>query len=281
MVALKNLDSIIRVVQLEDDPERASRGGWVFQTRDPYFGCSDLRQVYDACVPGGYQGRCTAPLLCDVKTRQIVSNESSDILAMLHDINIQGVTSDIDLRPASILHDLEDFNSTLFDTVNNGVYKCGFSTEQAAYDAAYTSLYDTLTELDARLGNQKFLLGDRFTEADLRLFPTAARFDAVYATLFRCTRRWADFPHLQKWFVRCAKMPLPGDHGILLSTVDIDDCRRSYFQQLFPLNPSGIVPCGPTLKDLGLDPSDTPMNILAHTGSDDCLYYHHRDDHHE
>lgn len=247
---LRGLDSMIDCVDLIDDPERASRGGWVCQGRDPYFGCLDLRQIYDACTqPDGFVGRCTAPLLVDVKQKKIVSNESSDIIAMLDDMHVEGMTSDVVLRPQRLVGEIDTFNNRIFDALNNGVYKCGFATSQSAYDSAYTELCATLDQLDERLAHSRFFLGESFTDADLRVFATAARFDAVYSTLFKCTKKWSEYTNLQRWFVDCAHLPLPNKRQ-LSTTVDIDDCRRSYYTQLFPLNPGGIVPGGPQTYDV-------------------------------
>ena len=269
MLQLRGLDKIITSVKLLDDPERASRGGWVLQGNDTYFGAyADLRQVYDDFSGKGksYIGRCTAPLVVDMKQKKIVSNESSEILKMLNDIYIEGTTRNINLRPADLVDEIDSLNAQLFDKVNNGVYKCGFATTQAAYDEAYKSLYESLSALDHTLSKQRFLLGNKFTEADLRLFPTAVRFDAVYATLFKCTKRWSDYPNLTRWLHDCAQIPLAssisssGKQDVLANTVDIDDCRRSYFLQLFPLNPGGIIPGGPTAADiLAISGQDKPL----------------------
>ena len=246
---------IIDIVQLVDNPEKASRGGWVFQTKeDPYFGCSDLRQVYDLLCKeeGGFLGRCTAPLLVDTVSKSIISNESSEILEMFDEIHVEGVTSSIQLRPAHLRAEIDEFNSRIFDALNNGVYKCGFATKQSAYDAAYKALEETLRELDTLFSTSRFVMGTAFTDSDLRLFATISRFDAVYSTLFKCVRRITEYPHIHRWFQDCARLKLPGhgSHRYLSSTVDIDDCRRSYFTQLFPLNPGGIIPSGPTSSDI-------------------------------
>lgn len=252
-VALRGLTDIITVVKAVDDPERASRGGWVFDSPEPAFGAKDLRQVYDACTPGGYRGRCTAPVLVDAQTRRIVCNESSQILRNLNEAEFSREGAGwIDLCPEDLKPEIEKWNERTYESVNNGVYKSGFSTTQIAYEAAQAALWSELAAIDAVLAHRRFLCGDRFTEADLRLFPTAVRFDAVYTVLFKCSaRRWSDFPNLHAWLLDCAGLPLPG--GITLAdTVDVDDCRRSYFKQLFPLNPGGIVPTGPTAVELGL-----------------------------
>ncbi|WIA37226.1 hypothetical protein OEZ86_014176 [Tetradesmus obliquus] len=119
-----------------------------------------------------------------------------------------------------------------------------------------------MEELEQQLGQSRFLLGDRFTEADLRLFPTIVRFDAAYAGLFRCgRRRVADYPNLQGWMRDVWQIKVPGSSMQVLDTVDVDGCRRSYYSSLFPLNPSGIIPSGPTAADLQLD---LPANRGSH-----------------
>ena len=248
-------DDSITVVRATDDPERASRGGWVFDTPEPVFGARDLREVYDACCTSessGYRGRCTAPLLIDSKSRRIVCNESAVLLRNVNEAAFPGAKGWIELCPAHLQEEIRTWNESTYESINNGVYKSGFSTTQAAYDAAQAALWTEIAALDAELGKKRFLCGEKFTEADLRLFPTAVRFDAVYTVLFKCSAyRWSDFKNLQGWLLDCAALPLPNG-GRLIDTVDVDDCRRSYFKQLFPLNPGGIVPSGPTAAQLGL-----------------------------
>jgi putative glutathione S-transferase len=271
-LALRGLTNNITVIKAIDDPERASRGGWVFNSPEPAFGARDLREVYDACTAdtGGYKGRCTAPLLVDKKTRRIVSNESAAIVRNLNEICFPSSSSGgvleksgreerwIDLYPEHLKAEIDALNEKIYDSINNGVYKSGFATTQEAYDAAQHALWSSLEKLDALLSSRRFLTGDYFTEADLRLFPTAVRFDAVYTVLFKCSaRRWSDFTNLHAWLIDCAGLPLPvnadgSGGGTLADTVDVDDCRRSYFTQLFPLNPGGIVASGPTAVQLGL-----------------------------
>jgi putative glutathione S-transferase len=131
--------------------------------------------------------------------------------------------------------------------LNNAVYRCGFATTQAAHNRAALDVIDALDVLDDRLSKSRFLCGDRVTESDVRLFPTIARFDAAYATLFKCSsRRVGDLRNLQDWMRDFYLLPGVSD------TVDVDGYRTSYFGQLFPLNPGGIVPIGPTARDLGL-----------------------------
>jgi glutathionyl-hydroquinone reductase len=277
-LALRGLTNNITVIRAIDDPERASRGGWVFNSPEPAFGARDLREVYDACSTGGYKGRCTAPLLVDKKTKRIVCNESAAIVRNLNEISFPGSGEEseswIDLCPEHLKAEIDALNEKTYESINNGVYKSGFATTQEAYDAAQHALWTTLDELEKRLSTHRFLVGDYFTEADLRLFPTAVRFDAVYNVIFKCSaKRWSDFSNLHAWLLDCAALPLPvnrdggGGGGTLADTVDVDDCRRSYFTQLFPLNPGGIVASGPTAEQLGLQGGQQQQKSSENRGS--------------
>lgn len=254
--------SWLRIERLVDNAEKASRGGWIFEENSPFLGkYKDLREVYDAFCgnDAGFSGRCTAPLLVDVVDQRIISNESSDIIEHLDRIHLEGLSSDVLLRPPTLASQIDAFNDKIFDRLNNGVYKCGFSTSQSAYDESFAALTDTLDELDALLATSRFLIpGDRFTDADLRVFATIARFDAVYSSLFKCVKRVNEYPNIERWFLSCSRIRIsgggtdrggPGDER-LLDTIDVDDCRRSYFEQLFPLNPGGVVPSRPTQGDV-------------------------------
>uniref|UniRef100_A0A7S0WJ40 GST C-terminal domain-containing protein n=1 Tax=Chlamydomonas leiostraca TaxID=1034604 RepID=A0A7S0WJ40_9CHLO len=241
---------------LVDDPTRARRGGWVFDAGkgvvDPVWGAQDLWQVYDTASPG-FRGRCTAPLLVDARGKRIVSNESADLVRMLNALHLPGCT-DVDLAPAHLLPQIDALNDKIYDSVNNGVYRSGFATTQSAYDAVQREMYGVLDELEARLSDSRFLLGDKLTEADVRLFPTVVRFDAVYAHIFKCSRkRMADYPNLSGWMRDMWQIQVPGSTLQVSGTVDIDAARNSYYTNLFPLNPSGIIPSGPTFHDLKLD----------------------------
>ena len=271
-IALKGLSDAIAVVKMTDDAERASRGGWVFEqfpasARDPVFGARDLREVYDAAVmskgPAGapYRGRCTAPLLLDAARKTPVCNESADIVRALNDVDFVGVVQGVgqgvgqsdaeegvvELRPAALLDEIDAWGEEVYRGLNNGVYRCGFATSQAAYERAATDVKTTLLKVEKRLSESRFLCGDKITEADVRLFPTIVRFDAVYATLFKCSNvRVADLPCVSGFMKDVYALP-----GVR-ETVDLAGYRSSYFGQLFPLNPGGIVPIGPTEADLGL-----------------------------
>ena len=248
----------IGVTQLVDDPIKASRGGWIFSSQqpDPLYGCRDLRELYDKLSPtGSYKGRCTAPLLVDKKTKRAVSNESSDIVRMLNAATFQRDTTtngkNLNLVPPELAAEIETTNEWVYRLLNNGCYRCGFSTTQGAYDEASRDVREGLSRCDTVLATQDYLCGSHFTEADLRLLPTMLRFDAAYAPLFKAggthLRIRSDYPHLHAWLKRCWAMP-----GVKES-IDLADATGSYYKQLFPLNPGGILPTPPTAQDLGLE----------------------------
>lgn len=204
-VTVKKFDTEqIGVTTLVDDPVKASRGGWVFssQDKDP-LGSYDLRELYEKLSPG-YKGRCTAPLLVDLQNKKIVSNESSDIIRMLNNVNLgrEPEVDCIDLYPADLAKNIDDTNDWVYELLNNGCYRCGFSTKQAAYDKASADVRQGLERANSILSEHDFLCGDKFTEADLRLLPTILRFDGAYSPLFRAggvNLRVRDFPHLLAW----------------------------------------------------------------------------------
>ena len=244
------------VTQLVDDPVKASRGGWVFSSQqpDPLYGCRDLRELYDKLSPtGAFQGRCTAPLLVDKKTKRAVSNESSDIVRMLNDAQFgkNNPKERLNLYPSKLASEIDTLNEWIYRLLNNGVYRCGFSTTQLAYDEASRDVREGLRRCDDILGESKLLCGDQFTEADLRLLPTILRFDGAYAPLFKAggthLRIQTNYPNLHAWLKRSWAMP-----GVKES-IDLADATGSYYKQLFPLNPGGIIPTPPTAADIGLE----------------------------
>jgi glutathionyl-hydroquinone reductase len=248
---------------LVDDPIKASRGGWVFDHSPPPQAphVNDLRQLYDE-LHSGYRGRCTAPLLVDWKTRRIVSNESKDIVRMLplllsisppqsKDIRRNDETS-LDLTPPDLIATIDETNEWIYRLLNNGVYRCGFSTQQQAYDKASSDVLEGLDKCQEILSRQDFLCStDRFTESDVMLLPTMLRFDGVYSPLFRAggtyLRLECDYPAVYRWMKRCWNT-IPG----VKESIDISDACESYYKQLFPLNPGGILPKSITAQSLRL-----------------------------
>ena len=218
--------------------------GWTFLpdrgvVPDP-DGATFLREIYLRADPHA-SGSVTVPVLWDTRDRTIVSNESAEIIRMLDDAFDGGPA----LAPAPLRDEIERVNARVYDEVNNGVYRAGFAKSQGAYDAAFDALFAALDWLEARLapaGGRGFLVGDQLTLADIRLFTTLVRFDAVYHGHFKCNRnRLVDFPALWTWTRRLHAMDGIGD------TVDLDHIKRHYYGSHPDLNPKGIVPLGPAL----------------------------------
>ncbi len=241
--ALKGLSHAIDVSVVD---WHMTQEGWHFSDRDgavpdPISGHAFLRDVYTASDPT-YSGRVTVPVLWDKKTNRIVNNESAEIIRMLNDAFAAHAKNDVDFYPAALRGDIDAINDVIYETVNNGVYKCGFAGSQDAYDAAFDALFETLDSLEERLGRQRYLVGDRLTEADLRLFPTLIRFDAVYVTHFKCNRqRIVDYPNLSNYLRELYQHP-----GVA-ETVNLHHIKWHYYHSHTSINPLGIVPKGPDL----------------------------------
>jgi putative glutathione S-transferase len=241
--ALKGLESMISlsVVNWHMD-ER----GWNFAPGpgvipDPFNHAKTLADVYVAADPK-YSGRVTVPTLWDKQRRTIVNNESSEIIRMLNSAFDGLGAKPGDYYPRGLRAEIDPLNERIYATVNNGVYKAGFATSQAAYEEAVTPLFETLDFLEERLASRRFLCGDRVTEADWRLFTTLLRFDPVYVGHFKCNiRRLADYPRLSAYFK--ALLDVPGVRG----TVHLDHIKNHYYGSHKTINPTGIVPVGPKL----------------------------------
>jgi putative glutathione S-transferase len=219
--------------------------GWAysrgFDDLRPVDGVFHVHQVYSAACPG-FTGRATVPVLWDRETRTIVNNESSEIIRMLNSEFDEFGDAALDLYPAALRSAIGETNAVVYDAINNGVYRCGFARTQAAYEQSFRKLFAALDNLEQRLGRQRYIVGDRFTEADLRLFPTLVRFDAVYYSHFKCNlRRLADYHNLSNYTRDIYQMP-----GVA-ETVDIPRIKLGYYGGMRNLNPSGIIPLGPEL----------------------------------
>ena len=220
--------------------------GWTFEDgagviADSVNGAEKLHQVYTTAKPD-YTGRVTVPVLWDKQRQTIVSNESAEIIRMFNSA-FDGLTgSTLDFYPEALREEIDAVNETVYDKVNNGVYKCGFATEQAPYEEAFDALFETLNGLEERLSRQRYLAGAQITEADWRLFTTLARFDAVYHGHFKCNqRRLVDYPNL--WNYTRELYQVPG----VAETVDFHHIKHHYYGSHPTVNPSGIVPKGPAL----------------------------------
>ena len=198
-----------------------------------------LHQLYGLADPR-YTGRVTVPVLWDTATNSIVNNESAEILRIL-DTGFDSVGARAgEHYPEPLRAEIDGVNARIYETLNNGVYRAGFATTQEAYEAAVHPLFATLDWLEERLADRPFLLGHRLTEADIRLFTTLVRFDAVYHGHFKCNlRRLVDYPRLASYARRLYELP-----GIA-ATCDFDHIKRHYYESHRHLNPSGIVPAGP------------------------------------
>jgi putative glutathione S-transferase len=200
-----------------------------------------MHQVYTA-ARADYSGRVTVPVLWDRERETIVSNESADIVRMLGSA-FDGLTGNtLDLYPANLRETIDGWNARVYQRVNNGVYRAGFATTQAAYEEAFGELFAELDAIDAHLADHRFLAGDRFTEADVRLFTTLVRFDAVYHGHFKCNRqRLEEFTHLPGYLRELYQLPGVAD------TVDFAHIKGHYYRSHPTINPTGVVPAGPAL----------------------------------
>ncbi len=245
---LKGLEAVVSVSVVE--PALTDQG-WRFgdypgADRDTLNGATYLHEIYTRADPH-YTGRATVPVLWDKQRRTIVNNESAEIVRMFNSGFGDLARPDLDLYPLELRAAIDALNDRIYPRLNNGVYRAGFATTQRAYEEAFRDVFGMLGELEERLaGAGPFLFGERFTEADIRLFVTLVRFDAAYHGLFKCNlRRLADYPALSVYLRRVLAEP-----GIR-DTVSIDHIKHGYYS-IKALNPNGIAPLGPDLP--GLDP---------------------------
>ncbi|MBN8292300.1 glutathione S-transferase family protein [Rhodobacter sp. NTK016B] len=242
--SLKGLEDHIDVSVVHPD---MLSNGWELRddfpgaTGDTLFDFDYLHQVYTRADPL-MTGRVTVPILWDKERATIVSNESSEIIRMFNSAFNEITGNTLDFWPEDLREAIEPVNARIYDTVNNGVYKSGFATSQEAYEEAVHPLFDSLDWLEERLSENRFLMGDRVTEADWRLFTTLVRFDAVYHGHFKCNRRRiVDYPNL--WDYTRALYQVPGVAG----TVFMDHITRHYHYSHDTINPHRIIPIGPIL----------------------------------
>ena len=225
---------------------RMLENGWTFEDGpgvipDPVVGARFLHQVYTA-AKADYTGRVTVPIVWDRERGTIVSNESSEIIRMFNSA-FDGVgAAPGDYYPEDLRQEIDRLNARIYDDVNNGVYKAGFATAQDAYEEAVRPLFDTLDWLDARLGQGRYLCGDRLTEADWRLFTTLVRFDPVYVGHFKCNLcRIVDYPNLSGYLRDLYQT------GGVAETVNMAHIKGHYYESHKTINPTGVVPMGPIL----------------------------------
>ena len=218
--------------------------GWTFDkalgsTGDKLDHFDFMHQRYTVDTPD-YTGRVTVPVLWDKKLKRIVSNESAEIIRMFNSA-FDGLTgNELDFYPAPLRGEIDALNERIYPAVNNGVYRAGFATSQQAYEEAFDGLFEELDRLEQLLGANRYLSGEHLTEADIRLFTTMIRFDAVYHGHFKCNlRRIADYPNLSNWLRELYQWP-----GIA-ETVDFQHIKNHYYGSHKTNNPTGVVPKGP------------------------------------
>jgi len=242
--ALKGLEEALPVSVV--DPFMGERG-WEFTdgpgcVPDPVCGARYLYEIY-LKADAKYTGRVTVPVLFDTREQTIVNNESAEILRILDRATAPIATRELStLYPEAQRAEIDAVNDRVYGTVNNGVYKAGFATTQGAYEVAVTALFATLDELEDRLSRQRFLVGDRLTEADIRLFTTLVRFDAVYYGHFKCNlRRLVDYENLWRYARTIFHLPHVAE------TVSFDHIKQHYYRSHPSINPTRIVPLGPLI----------------------------------
>ncbi|WP_411556047.1 glutathione S-transferase family protein [Pantoea agglomerans] len=245
---LKGLESLVSVTVVE--PQLGAQG-WRFgrfpgAQQDTLNNAQYLHEIYTRVAPD-YTGRATVPVLWDKKTGTIVSNESADIVRMFNSGFGDLADNRIDLYPAALRAEIDALNESLYPRLNNGVYRAGFATTSISYQQAFNDVFSQLDELEALLSDGRtFLLGERLTETDIRLFVTLIRFDVAYHGLFKCNlRRIRDYTLLNRYLK--SMLSVSG----VRETVNIDHIKQGYYS-IKALNPNGIVPAGPDLSEYGL-----------------------------
>ncbi|UUL82958.1 glutathione S-transferase family protein [Sphingomonas qomolangmaensis] len=239
--ALKGLEDLLPVTVVGPI---MGKHGWSFQeefggTGDPLYGFDHLHQIYTRSDPT-MSGKVTVPVLWDRKEARVVNNESSEIIRMFNTAFDDLGAKPGDFYPAELRGEIDALNDRVYQTVNNGVYRAGFAKQQAAYEKAARALFESLDWLEHHLDGREWLVGDRMTEADIRLVTTLMRFDPVYHGHFKCNwRRIVDYPRLHRLMERM--MAVPG----IAETVDLNHIKTHYYRSHPDVNPTGIVPIGP------------------------------------
>ncbi|MFL2132804.1 glutathione S-transferase family protein [Desemzia sp. FAM 24101] len=244
MRKLKGLEDMISISVV--NPLMAENG-WTFEPGegvipDPVINAKYIYEIYTHVDPN-YSGRVTVPMLYDMKQNKIVNNESSEIMRMLNTAFYGVGAKEGDFYPEDLREEIDTINEVVYQNVNNGVYKAGFATKEDVYQEEVTKLFETLDQLESRLENQRFLVGDQVTEADWRLFTTLIRFDSVYYGHFKCNiRQIRDYKNLWRYTRELYNWP-----GVA-ETVNFDHIKEHYYRSHKNINPTGIVPVGPELN---------------------------------
>ena len=236
---IKDLTDIVSMSVVE--PHMGSNGWVLDKTSAPRYHKQYLHQIYQMADPR-FTGRVTVPVLWDKEQKTIVNNESSELIRMFNVVFDSLTNNNDDYYPVHLQQDIDNINEYIYHHINNGVYKVGFATDQEVYDQAVTDLFDALDEIENRLKNQRYLVGSSVTEADIRLFTTLIRFDAVYVGHFKCSiRRIEDYPSLSRYVRDILKF-----RGIN-QTLNMEHIKKHYYTSHPTINPNQIVPLGPDL----------------------------------
>jgi putative glutathione S-transferase len=219
--------------------------GWRFGFKgenDPINNFEYLREVYLQSDPE-YVGKVTVPVLYDKKTKKVVNNESSEIIRQLNtEFNRFAKNKELDLYPQDLQQQIDETNSWVYDTVNNGVYKAGFASKQEPYEVAYDALFSSLDRIEGILSKQRYLIGSRLTEADVRLFTTLVRFDPVYHGHFKCNRQLlSSFENIWAYTRELYQI------AAIKETIHFDHIKWHYYNSHRKINPTGVVPKGPAI----------------------------------
>lgn len=235
---LKKLEDVIGVTIVKP---QMLENGWEIADASPIPDIRYLHEVYTAAKPD-YTGRVTVPVLWDKKTGTIVNNESSQIIRLLNSAFNEFTDVKTDYYPAALRAEIDVINSTIYDNINNGVYKTGFATTQAAYEKAFQALFSTLDLIEQRLEQQRYLVGEQITEADWRLFTTLIRFDSVYYGHFKTNlKQIEDYPNLSNYVRDLYQQPGVAD------TVNFAHIKTHYYYSHDTINPTRVVPLGPQI----------------------------------
>ncbi len=246
MRKLKGLEDYISVSVVNPIVDKRD---WTFEEydgviADPVFNVQDMRQLYQKAEPA-YDGYVSVPVLFDKKTNTIVNNESSEIIRMLNEAFDDIGAKPGDYYPEDLRSEIDTWNDEIYDSVNNGVYKAGFAKTQANYKEAVEELFRVLDKLDAHLEGKDYLVGDRLTEADIRLFVTLIRFDPVYVGHFKCNlQQIREYKNLSAYTRSLYQIPE------FKETINFDHIKKHYYMSHLDINPTGIVPEGPSMDYL-------------------------------
>eukprot|EP01138_Halocafeteria_seosinensis_P011894 gb/GECG01012156.1/.p1 GENE.gb/GECG01012156.1/~~gb/GECG01012156.1/.p1 ORF type:complete len:338 (+),score=39.48 gb/GECG01012156.1/:1-1014(+) len=256
--AMKGLEhaisvSIVAPVWDYTKPDVDEHRGWMFKDssevpdviQDPIFNASSIRDMYDQA--GANVDKFTVPALLDKKTKTVVNNESAEILRMLNsEFNEFAKAPELDLYPEHLRSQIDALNEWIYPQINNGVYRSGFAKKQEPYEKAVKEVFEGLDKCEDILSKNRYLCGDKLTEADIRLFPTLVRFDEVYVVHFKCNKRFIhQYPNLHNYVKDIYQTVLPNGKTIGSETVNMYHIKNHYYRSHPSVNPSGVVPVGP------------------------------------